>query len=368
MSKKDIEKSEKKKTKKVNAGLIVVILLILVGLVGGGLFFASKLGKKEVENKPKQTQKVEEKKLQIIDQDSTSRPIAVMINNHPNARPYHSGLQDAYLVYEIIVEGGITRYMAVFKDQDTERIGSVRSARHYFLDYAMENDAVYVHWGWSPEAESQISKYKVNNLNGIAYEGVYFFRDNSLKVGYEHRGFTSMELIKKGVAKRGYADQSTKDTLLNYSVDNVDLSKLDGAKAADEVIIPYSGSITTSYKYDAENKVYMRYVNNKKHSDYVTKEQYTAKNIITYQVSNWTLSGDDKNRQDIDNVGSGDGYYISNGYAVPIKWEKKGKASQTVYTLKDGTEIDVNDGNTFIQIQPASKKLTINGPKIEEES
>ena len=80
------------------------------------------------------------------------------------------------------------------------------------------------------------------------------------------------------------------------------------------------------------------------------------------------MTGDVKGRQDIDNIGTGKGYYISDGYAVPIKWEKKYKTSQTVYTLEDGTEINVNDGNTFIQIQPSSKKLTINGPQenVEE--
>ena len=360
----------KKGKKKFNIGVLLLIILLLSGGVFGFLLFSGKMdfSKEKKNNETKVDKPVEIKKLQIIDEDSTSRPIAVMINNHPYARPYHTGLQDAYLVYEIIVEGGITRYMAVFKDKDTEKIGSVRSSRHYFLDYALENDAVYVHWGWSPEAEKQIKKYSVNNLDGIAYEGVYFFRDNSLKVAYEHRGFTSMELIKKGMAKKGYSDQSSKETLLNYSIDAVDLSKLDGAIPAEEVLIPYSGSIETSYKYDATNKNYLRYVNGKEHTDYVTKKQFTAKNIITYQVSNWTMTGDVKGRQDIDNIGTGKGYYISDGYAVPIKWEKKYKTSQTVYTLEDGTEINVNDGNTFIQIQPSSKKLTINGSKenVEE--
>ena len=360
----------KKSGKKINFGIIILILVLLVGGIFGGLFLVDKFSDTDNEGSKnvvkKEEEKVEEvKKLKIIDEESTSRPIAVMINNNPYARPYHSGLQDAYLVYEIIVEGGITRYMAVFKDQDTAKIGSVRSSRHYFLDYALENDAVYVHWGWSPQAEQQIKQYKVNNLDGIAYEGSYFFRDNSLKVAYEHRGFTSMELIKKGIAKKGYNDQSTKETLLNYSIDEVDLSKLEGAVPADEVIIPYSGTITTSYKYDSANKVYLRYVNNKVHADYVTKEQFTAKNIITYKVKNWTMNTNDKGRQDIDNLGTGTGYYISDGYAVPIKWEKKYKTSQTKYMLMDGTEIKVNDGNTYIQIQPESKKLTINGPTEE---
>ena len=113
----------------------------------------------------------EEKKLKIVDLSSNTRPYAVMINNHPSARQNHAGLQDAYLIYEMIVEGGMTRYMAVFKDKDTAKIGSVRSSRHYFLDYAMENDAMYVHWGWSPQAQSDISTYGINNINGLKYEG-----------------------------------------------------------------------------------------------------------------------------------------------------------------------------------------------------
>ena len=109
----------------------------------------------------------EDKSLKVLDPNSNARPYAVMINNHPEARKYHSGLQDAYITYEIIVEGGMTRLMAVYKGVDVGKIGSVRSARHYFLDYAMENDAVYVHWGWSPMAESDIKSFGINNINGF---------------------------------------------------------------------------------------------------------------------------------------------------------------------------------------------------------
>ena len=87
-----------------------------------------------------------EKTLNVVDESSNARPYAVMINNHPQARQYHSGLQEAYLTYEIIVEGGMTRLMPIFKGVNVGRIGSVRSSRHYYLDYALENDAVYVHW------------------------------------------------------------------------------------------------------------------------------------------------------------------------------------------------------------------------------
>ncbi len=353
----------KRRKRKLKKGVLVFLLLLIVGGVGTYLILSGKISFKEVEDKAKELVEPPVKKVQIIDLESKSRPIAVMINNHPATRPYHSGLQDAYLTYEIIVEGGFTRYMAIYKDKDTERIGSVRSSRHYFLDYALENDASYIHWGYSPQAGKDMKSYNVDHFDGINYENKYFYRDRSLNVSLEHTGYTSMELIKKGISDLGFRTESTKDNLLNYSAESIALNKIEGAQEALDVIIPYSGVVTTSYKYDADKKVYYRSVNNKEHVDYVTKEQYSVKNIITYQVSNHTLTGDVKGRQDIDNIGTGEGYYISEGYAVPIKWEKKYKASQTVYTYLDGTEININDGNTWIHIQPKSKKLTINGQK-----
>ena len=78
----------------------------------------------------------------------------------------HAGLQDSYVNYEIIVEGGLTRIMALFKDKEVGIVGPVRSARNYFLDYALEHDAVYAHFGWSPNAEADIKELQVQNING----------------------------------------------------------------------------------------------------------------------------------------------------------------------------------------------------------
>ena len=128
---------------------------------------------------------------------------------------------------------------------------------------------------------------------------------------------------------------------------------------ANTIDIKFSNSVRSTFKYDSEKGYYLRSVNGKAHTDYVTKEQYHFKNIITYQVKNQTISGDKKVRQDINNIGSGKGYYITNGYAVPIKWKKDSRSSQTIYTYEDGTKIEVNDGNTFIEIQPTNQKLTI---------
>ena len=304
-------------------------------------------------------EKIEEKKLNIIDENSKSRSYAIMINNHPTARKHHAGLQDAYLIYEFIVEGGLTRYLALYKDVDTEKIGSVRSSRHYFLDYVLENDAIYVHWGYSPQAQSDIKKLDIDNIDGLVYENKYFYRDKTLGVSLEHTGFTTMEYLKEATKKLNYRDTTECNTLLNYSVENVDLSDFDDSILARKIIIKYSSSVENEYIYDDELKVYKRFVNNEEHIDDLTKEQYTFKNIITYQVNNDTISGDDKGRQEFYNIGSGTGYYITNGYAVKINWKKDNRDSQTVYTYLNGEEIDVNDGNTFIQIQPKNQKLEI---------
>ncbi len=349
---------KRKLSKKIKIVLfsLIGILLILSICVTFPVFFKSS----RVEtNNPSVNEEIDPPKLKILDLNSNSRPIAVMINNIGVAREVQTGLQDAYMVYEIIVEGGLTRLMALYKDTDTAKIGSIRSARHYYLDYVLENDAIYVHWGYSEFAMNDINKLKVNNVNGLIYGNKYFWKDNTLKVATEHRAFSSMDLIQKGMEKLGYRKTTNEKPLLSYSVQAIDVSKLEGAIPANHIDIRYSKIVTSSYDYDAEHEIYKRSINGKAHVDAVTKEQNTAKNIITYQVKNTTISGDYKGRQDLDTVGSGKGYFISNGYAVPIKWSKESRTARTVYQFLDGTELKVNDGNTYIQIQPVGEDLTI---------
>lgn len=298
---------------------------------------------------------IEKPKVRIIDEESNSRLVAVSINNNHAAWP-HAGLQDAHIVYELIAEGGITRLLAFYKDTSTAKIGSVRSARHYFLDYVLENDAIFVHYGYSPQAQEDIKTLKINNLNGL-YDNSVFYRDQTLNRAFEHTAFTTMERIQKGIKSKGYRNTSD-NQLLKYSPIKVDYSKDETLQKANTVTIKYSSYQTTSYEYDSENMVYKMYMSGKEHSDLDTKKQYTVKNIITYQVKNIDLN-DDKGRQDLKNIGSGEGYYISNGEAIKIKWSKKSRSEQTKYMLMNGEELVVNDGNTWIHIQPVSQTLKI---------
>lgn len=346
------------KNKKLMAIIGGVIVLLSVGFIVFTIVNKKEptiVDEEKIENvnndisKPNDKQEVEEQ-IKIVDVNSKTRPVAVMINNLNAARPYHSGLQDAYLVYEMIVEGGITRMMAIFKDKNTARIGSVRSSRHYYLDYALENDAIYVHYGWSPQAQSDISSLNIKNINGL-YDNA-FWRDTSLNVAYEHTAFTSIEKIMNVAKNKGYSLTSSKDLLLNYSSNEIELDEEDGNINANSVDIKYSNYMTTNYVYNSTDKLYYRSVNNKSHSDYVTKKQYSTKNIIISYVKNSSIPNDTSGRQNLHNIGSGNGYYITNGVAVPITWEKSSRNSQTVYKYKNGKEIVVNDGNTFIQIAP----------------
>lgn len=335
-------------------GIIIVVIAILFGIT----VFMDSRPKQEFEP-PKEEIKpndiIEEKpkkELQIVDINSNSRPYAVMINNHPDARWVQFGLQDAYLIYEMNVEYGLTRLMALYKDKNTSRIGSIRSSRHTFLDYVMENDAIYIHFGWSYIAEEQVPKLGINNLNGL-YDS-FFWRDTSLNVAWEHTAFSSMEKIKQNVQSKGYKLTTDKELLLNYSAEKISLDKFN--QKASNVKLSFSQYTINDFKYDSNNQVYKRIVNGQEILDYVTKKPLTVKNIIAIKVNNWTLSG--TTLQDFANIGIGDGFYITEGKAIPIKWEKPSRSSQTIYKDLEDNEIVVNDGNTYIGIVPLGNTIT----------
>ena len=280
-----------------------------------------------------------------------------MINNHNEARP-QAGLDKAYIIYEFMVEGGITRLMALYTpDTDVEKIGAVRSSRHYYLDYAMENDAIYVHWGTSTFAEADIASLGINNIDGMIYANTYFNTDSSLNRSLEHTRFTSSELINKAIKDLGYRTKREKDYLLKYSTDEIDLTKKEG-ETANNINIKYSNYMTANYAYNIDDKMYYRSINNEAMTDLVTNEQYKFKNIIVYSVNYHDISS--YGHQDIDNIGEGEGYYFTGGYGVKIKWKKDSRDSQTKYYYLDGNEINFSDGNTFIQIYPTSGALDFN--------
>ncbi len=365
-------KRRKKTNKKTKLLSIIAAILFLISIVLLVIYFADI--KKEVDNKKTNSETTITKKLEVFDEDSNKRPIAVMLDTNIGNQS-HAGLQDSYLNYEIIVEGGLTRIMAIFKDKDVSLIGPVRSSRHYFLDYALESDCIYTHYGWSTYAENDIKNLNVDNINGL-YDDEVFWRDKTIAA--PHNVFTSIERNYSYATKKDYKQTSNNWKLLKYSTDEIELNTPISVKKqknpetgkvetventnpellnATSVILPYSYYQTRSYTYDQNRGVYLRYMNNEPHVDKTTKQQLYYKNIIIEFVSNQTI--DSYGRQDLDTVGTGKGYYITKGYALPINWTKSSRNDKTKYTYSDGKEITVNDGNTFIQIIPSTSNITL---------
>lgn len=282
------------------------------------------------------------------------RPVAVMIDNDSKEARPQIGLESAYMVYEIIVEGGATRFMALFKGDTLPKVGPVRSARHYFLDYALEHDAIYVHSGWSPQASRDISRLGVNNINGIlGVDGQIFWRDKTYDKTW-HNLYTGIDKIRDmAVSTKKYKDK-TSVKHLGYCEKDMDI---ESEKPANKISLPYSTMYRVNYEYDAGRKLYKRFVDGKEHMSQ-TGEVISVKNIIIYKVANYTLNdGEDKGRQELKNIGSGSGYYVTNGKAIDIKWSKSSRGAKTVYTKADGSPLLINPGNTYIQIVPMESEI-----------
>ncbi len=318
----------------------------------------------EIEVKPEEPVKEPEPvKNNINIFKGNDRAIAFMIDNNKNAQP-HASINSTYMVYEIIVEGGETRLMALFKGTNADQVGPIRSARHYFLDYAMENDAIYAHLGLSPQADSDMKSFHINNINGQVYDTGKARTNTSLywRVTHKkapHNAYTNTASILKIAVDKGYTTTSNKESVLNYVSEEVELMSTD-AILANSVKIPYSKGHTVEYKYNSDTKRYTRYSKGRKMTDEISKEDVTTKNIIITFAKNYTLDdGENKGRQDVVTVGELDGYYITNGKAIKIKCIKKGRTEQTTYVDMQGKEINVNDGNTWVNVCPIDANVVI---------
>ena len=259
--------SDEKSSKKGIKIFLVILLLIIIG-IGAFLGWKYANSKKTIEvntniaeqASEENTQEPEpEKTIQIF--KGTDRPIACMIDNHSDAWPQFS-ISKAYTVYEIIVEGGETRLMAVFKGADADKVGPMRSSRHYFLDYALENDAIYAHIGWSPPAQSDIKKLGINNVNGLEYDtgkawkaGDVFWRISG-KYKAPHNSICDLATIKTTAESKGYRTTSNQKSVLNYVVDPVTLDEKTDAISATDVTIPFSTLQKVNFKYDETTQTY----------------------------------------------------------------------------------------------------------------
>lgn len=285
--------------------------------------------------------------------NTEERPIAVMVDNdNKDARP-HAGLNEAYLIYEMVVEGGSTRFMAFYKGCDTEKIGPVRSSRHYFLDYVMENDAIYTHFGWSPKAAQDISAYNIKKINGVLGEdGDIFWREQKFK-GDWHSAYTSIQNIKEKAERKGFSLETKRKNGMVYA--NKFYTPVTG-NPANQISMKYSYHYRTGYTYNPETMLYEKSILGQPHV-MQNGEVLTVKNILVQLIYDTAL-GDGTDRRNINTTGSGKGYYITNGVYEEITWSKAGRREDTVFKRPDGSLLELNPGKTIVNIiSPSSDVL-----------
>jgi hypothetical protein len=287
-----------------------------------------------------------------IDTSKPIYPIAIMIENHPDARP-HSGLTKADVVYEALAEGGISRFMAVYVNGEANPIGPVRSARHYFAYLAAEYNATYVHIGSSPQGFAALAAVKIPTLDESA--GDPGFWRNPARYA-PHNAYTSTELIRSAMA-RGSAGKVTPGGLAGFTFRD-DRIPLEGQKATEVSIAYPSAGYQVRYVYSPEEKMYRRIMAGVPHRDAQTGEQVSARNVIVQFVDTWLIRGDDKGRLDMEQVGQGEALFFRDGVATKGYWKKPSYGNTTEWYDEDWKPLQMNPGKIWVQMLPLTGKVS----------
>ena len=278
----------------------------------------------------------------IAEDKIDDRPVAIMVNNISTAQPVQAGLNQADIIYETEVEGGITRLLAVYQDvSKAGTIGTIRSARYAYVDLAMGHNAIYIHHGQDPiycaphledtdDINISASNYGYRLNNGLADE---------------HTLYTDGEKLWNGLVKdKVKTERGTSAVWASFADEDTPVALKNTASA---VTVPFSASYKSVFKYDADTGVYTRYFKDNLRKDYKTGETTEVKNVFVLLTSISDYPDGKHRKIDLD---SGDGYYCTNGTYTAIKWSKGAASNGLKFTKADGTELTVNAGSSWVCI------------------
>jgi len=287
-----------------------------------------------------------------IDSEENQAPdvLGVMIDNHPDAYP-QSGLNEAKIVYEAPAEGGITRYLAIFdKNQTVEKVGPVRSARPYYLDWLNEyGDALYMHCGGSPAALNAIKQENIFDANEFSH-GQYYWRDNARSA--PHNLYTDSEKWQK--LFEDYSDGRPVKAWSGWKFDENFV--VVSSTPMKEIKIVYGLGYEVVWKYNTEGGYFERYVDGQPHLDNVGVI-ITTKNILVQFTKTEIL--DEVGRREISTVDEGEGRVLFSGQIMQARWKKEGASERTIFFNEDKNEIKLKPGKTWVEIIPIGTKIEI---------
>ncbi len=282
-------------------------------------------------------------------------PYAIMMENLLAVRPQH-GLAVASVVYEALVEGGATRFMAVYDPSTVvPTIMPVRSARPYYLEWALEYDALYGHAGGSPKAITVIWEQKVRDLDALTSRGApYYWRDTSRPA--PHNLVTSSEKMTSAL-RTLTLDQRTSAFAPWKFKDPAPLEE----RGEDGITLSFNFSSGTTYQvdftYHRDDNRYYRFNANAPHLDANTGNQITADNVIVQLVQEPELDGG-KGRLEMFVGGTGDAWVARDGQTIQATWRKDSNRDRTRYYDLSGAEIELNRGNTWVHVIPKTQAVT----------
>ena len=335
------------------------LVLVKSGKVGGKNVL-NPLSDKAFDNTPKITADLTGVQYPETEAGSwvNERPFGVMINNHTDARP-QSGLIYADLVYEMVAEGGITRFLAFFLTNTPEKIGPVRSTREYYLVLVKElSDAMVMHIGYSPQALVAIDTWPVRSLfrGGCESYAGCTWRDNPRNVAYEHTAYVSGVKLRELGVDLGWEGKG--DIRLYIFKD--DANKYADRPLANKISIDFwnKGDYSSIFDYNSQNNTYLKSTgydsagNPIPHKDQETGEQVEVKNLIVQYVTELSIAGDDKGRLDYQLVGSGKAVVFIDGRSIDATWSKASRDERTIFYDTNGQEIEFNRGKFWIAIVP----------------
>ncbi len=279
---------------------------------------------------------------------------AAVIENAPAARPQR-GLGAASIVYEMLAEGGITRFLAFYSGRSSVEIGPIRSVRPYIVDIASGHGTVLAHCGGSQEALAIIAESNYPSVNELV-QGSAFYRDNTRRV--PHNLYAKAESILDCARRMGYRTDFAESGYVFRK------REARGNSNPIEVTIRYSPGYSVQWEYDAKTSLWLRSINKKPHVDANTGQQIAAANVIIEVVPTRVL--DDEGRLSMELVGSGEVVALSAEEVMCGRWVRlSGTTDPAVYVAETGTPIELCPGNTWVQIVSEANMVEINSGQGE---
>lgn len=277
------------------------------------------------------------------EEEQYPRIVAVMIENHPDARP-QSGLRDAAVVYEAPVEANYSRFMALYPiDTEAKKVGPVRSARPYYLNWAQEYGApMYMHVGGSPDALKKIAADDIFDMDEF-YRGWYFWRSADRYA--PHNTYTSRELWQK--AWNDYGKNKETSGFAAWKFSEAPLGACEANCATTITASFLSPTYEAVWQYTTGTRQYTRFQMGKPHLDQ-TGEPIIADTVVVQKVTTDVL--DAVGRIAMDTVGSGEAIIFRDGHAIRGTWKKDSVSARTIWRDADGDDIPLKPGHIWIEV------------------